>query len=124
MKYVERQTRTQQKRIIDAAVAQGEAQRLYWFIEMRLPSALRPRFGGATCFPLHDGNGLMPVVACGQDAWQAYEWADLLAGIAQVQNSGMGIEFEICLTDISMLEDVGRERWYEWGEEVNDARSK
>lgn len=102
------QTRTWQRKIINAAIQADELSRLYWFVEMSLPSLLGGGYAAAT-YPV----GVVPVVPVGPCPETQRHWAHLLLELFRMSNQGRAISFELALTDCDLLT---AKRWYVYGE--------
>lgn len=107
------QTRTWQRKVIDGARAKGEVDQLYWFVEMDLPSTIRPA-KGARYMPATYPPGFVPVIPAGPDPDVSREYAEILTLLFETSNRGRMIEFNPTLTDRDTL---GGFYWYEFGDE-------
>lgn len=103
------QTKTMQRRVLDAASERGELSTLAWFVEMRIGAV---QHAGAP-WP----GSLVPVVAVGDDPEISRQWAEVLAELFKTANRSK--EFAVALTTWDLLESTGV-RWYEWGERSFD----
>lgn len=108
------QTRTWQRKVIDGATKAGEIGDLYWFVEMDLPSTIRPA-QGARYLPATYPPGFVPVIAAGPDPAEQREYAEILALLFETSNRGRMIEFNPTLTDRQTLA-AGKFYWYEYGD--------
>lgn len=109
------QTRTWQKKIIDGAVKAGEISDLYWFVEMDLPSTIRPN-QRARYMPATYPPGFVPVIPAGPDPDISREYAEILTLLFATSNRGRLIDFNPALTDRGTLEEL-KFYWYEFGDQ-------
>lgn len=107
------QNRTWQRRRIDDAKTAGDLPRLFWFIEMDLPAGLRPR-PDARHLPATYPPGFVPVIPAGPDPEEQREYAEIMQICFEAANAGRRIEFNLALTDASLLTSF---YWYQFGEE-------
>lgn len=99
------QTKTLQKRILEAAKPEGYAD-LFWFVEASAPGHVR--FPGA--YP----GRLIPVVEVAPDPEVTRHWAHLLAVLFSSTNPPIYV-FAPALTSTEALRETGCQ-WYRWGE--------
>lgn len=106
-------TKTELSRMIARAVAGGHLHRLYWFVQVKLPSS-RTRSGKAEIVAASWPKDHIPVIPLGDDPEVSRCWAELLLALFVDGNAGTGIEHALCLTDRATL---GSADWYEFGAE-------
>lgn len=109
--------KSQRKRIIAAASADGTLHTLAYYIQMRLPLALRPRPDAeylAATFP----PGFVPIVPLAPDPEIAADYAYILEQLMWEANKQRGILFAYELTTFDLLEQAGH-AYYTWGEEIS-----
>lgn len=102
------QSRSFQRRVVEAAQAQGLLGDLFWYVEIEIGYG---RYAPA-CWP----GVWVPVLPVGED-WEASSHvADVLAQIFAWHNAGRGLVFRAALTNGEALAESGA-TWYVWGEE-------
>lgn len=97
---------------IKKLLASTSRERLFWFVECKLPGAA-----------VQDGKPLLqaanypqqwiPVIPVGEDSEQSEQYAQLLMALFRDGNPGRGIEYALALTNHEKLAD---KRWYEFGQ--------
>ena len=106
------QTKTWQRKIIDAAKRKGELCTLFWFVNVAVPSRYyddrKPREQPGM-FP----GKFVPVIRIGPDEIESRHHAETLAEIFAFVNRGRGFTVAVEITDANMLADGWQ--WYEWG---------
>jgi hypothetical protein len=113
MQVIERQTKTQQKQIIDAARKQGKLGDLFWFVNAYIPGR-HFSDGKFRVQPAVFPKTFVPVIPLAPDEVVARHDADILCELFRFGNIGRGIEMVVELTDIHELRS-GNWQWYEWG---------
>lgn len=110
--------KSQRKRIIAAAIANGTLHTLAYYVQMRLPLNLRPRpdaqFLAATWPP-----GFVPIVPLAPDPEIAADDAYILEQLLWEANKERGIIFNYELTSLDILQAAGH-TYYEWGDDISD----
>jgi hypothetical protein len=104
------QSKSWQRKIIDAARANGELHKLRWYIEMDIPAAARRHRDHKIQCASHP-PGFVPVIPLDQPG--ADEYAHLLLELFKSANPDT--TFRLMLTDIPMLQSC-RIDWYDWGD--------
>lgn len=108
------QSKTFQRKTLEAAAKQGNLHRLFWHVEITVPYAT------LKAHPTLDRHMTatwpkvwVPVVPVAPDPARSRFWAELLLEVVKDANRGQGIDISLALTDIELLEET---RWYEWGD--------
>lgn len=102
------QSRNFQRRVVEAATAQGKLGELFWYVEIEIGY----RRHAPACWP----GVWVPVMPVGAD-WEASSHvADVLAALFASQNAGRGLIFGVALTTEEALRESGA-IWYVWGGE-------
>ena len=108
--------RTLARKIIKGAAAQDDLAGLLYYVEMTLPTNLRPASGGKTMAATHP-PGWIPVVPLAPDPDAARHYAHLMLELMNSANQGRGIILRTELTAPDILDNCGA-RWYIWGEPI------
>lgn len=109
------QSRSDQKKIIARAKAQGELDDLFWYVSFDLPL----RFGTLTKPKVSAGakyKGEVPVIPAGPDTAASEAEIDLLRWLFEDGNRGEGLAFHAALTTRALLDSICP-GWYVWGNE-------
>lgn len=107
-------TKTELARMVARAVAGGHLAKLFWFVQVKLPSA-RTRSGKPEIVAASWPKDQIPVVAMGDDPEISRCWAEMIMEMFVDGNRGTGItrkDHALCLTDRATL---GEADWYEFG---------
>lgn len=105
------QNRTWQRKIINAARADGTVDQLRYYVEMDVPAHRRLRPDHRTQCANHPA-GFVPTINAAHEA--AEDYAHLLLELFKSANPGH--IFRICISSVDLL-DNARIAHYEWGEE-------
>lgn len=103
------QSRTWQNKIISAAIQHGSIDKLYWFIQMKMPAALGGGYAAA-----HSPVRCIPVIPVTTDPETSKTCAFFLQLAFQHANQGRGIYFEVALTDCDILDSETASKPFVW----------
>lgn len=100
--YLEKQTRTWQRRYLDHAKAHNDLHQTYWYV-----NGSRGLFDFPAMYP----GEYLPVIPVGDDPEESRHWAELMALVFKSANPSL--QFEPYLTHVEALEQTGV-AWYEY----------
>ena len=106
--------RTAVRKMVEMAKAHDDLDDLVYYVDMRLPLALRPRPDAAEMAATYP-PGWIPTIPLSPDAKAAEQWAHLLLEVLKDGNEGRGIVFRTALSSKLYMQELGLD-FYEWGD--------